>query len=150
MSIFPENITNISTENDTSQPIKKRGYKDILFDVEKKKIIVKDGNVIIASKKEQIKQWIFLLIHTEIDKYNIYKDTDFGIVFLYEMKGHDFYSSGFTIAQIKDELTEKIQAHQWVEKVENVEVDKGFNNLIITVTVIVDGEEIESEVVYNV
>lgn len=150
MSIFPENITDVSTENKISQSAKKRGYKDILFDVEKKKIIVKDGNVVIASKKEQIKQWIFLLIHTEIDKYKVYKDTNFGIVFLYEMRGHDFYSSGFTIAQIKDELTEKIQAHQWVEKVENVEVDKGFNNLIITVTVIVDGEEVESEVVYNV
>lgn len=150
MSIFPENITDVSTKNKISQSAKKRGYKDILFDVEKKKIIVKDGNVVIASKKEQIKQWIFLLIHTEIDKYKVYKDTNFGIVFLYEMRGHDFYSSGFTIAQIKDELTEKIQAHQWVEKVENVEVDKGFNNLIITVTVIVDGEEVESEVVYNV
>lgn len=150
MSIFPENITDVSTENKISQSAEKRGYKDILFDVEKKKIIVKDGNVVIASKKEQIKQWIFLLIHTEIDKYKVYKDTNFGIVFLYEMRGHDFYSSGFTIARIKDELTEKIQAHQWVEKVENVEVDKGFNNLIITVTVIVDGEEVESEVVYNV
>lgn len=150
MSIFPENITDVSTENKISQSAEKRGYKDILFDVEKKKIIVKDGNVVIASKKEQIKQWIFLLIHTEIDKYKVYKDTNFGIVFLYEMRGHDFYSSGFTIAQIKDELTEKIQAHQWVEKVKNVEVDKGFNNLIITVTVIVDGEEVESEVVYNV
>ena len=51
MSIFPENITNISTENNISQSAKKRGYKDILFDVEKKKIIVKDGNVVIASKK---------------------------------------------------------------------------------------------------
>lgn len=150
MSIFPENITDVSTENKISQSAEKRGYKDILFDVEKKKIIVKDGNVVIASKKEQIKQWIFLLIHTEIDKYKVYKDTNFGIVFLYEMRGHDFYSSGFTIAQIKDELTEKIQAHQWVEKVESIEVNKGFNNLIITVTVIVDGEEVESEVVYNV
>lgn len=150
MSIFPENITDVSTENKISQSAEKRGYKDILFDVEKKKIIVKDGNVVIASKKEQIKQWIFLLIHTEIDKYKVYKDTNFGIVFLYEMRGHDFYSSGFTIAQIKDELTEKIEAHKWVEKVENIEIEKGFNTLTITITVIVEGKEIESEVQVNV
>ena len=56
MSIFPENITDVSTENKISQSAEKRGYKDILFDVEKKKIIVKDGNVVIASKKKQIKQ----------------------------------------------------------------------------------------------
>ena len=47
-------------------------------------------------------------------------------------------------------LQKKYRLIKWVEKVENVEVDKGFNNLIITVTVIVDGEEVESEVVYNV
>lgn len=149
MSIFPENIKSNSTGNTLDQDSIK-GYKDILFDVEKKEIVVKDGNVIIADKKEQIKQWIFLLINTEIDKYKVYKDTDFGIVFLYEMRGYDFYSSGFTIAQIKDELTEKIEAHQWVEKVEDIEVEKGFNNLIITITVIVEGEEVESKVVYNV
>lgn len=149
MNIFPENIKSNSTGNTLDQDIIK-GYKDILFDVEKKEIVVKDGNVIIADKKEQIKQWIFLLINTEIDKYKVYKDTDFGIVFLYEMRGYDFYSSGFTIAQIKDELTEKIEAHQWVEKVEDIEVEKGFNNLIITITVIVEGEEVESKVVYNV
>lgn len=149
MSIFPENISNNLVSNQTLG-VEKRGYKDIWFDTQKKKIIIKDGAVIIASKKEQIKQWIYLLIYTEIDKYKIYKDTGFGIVFLYEMKGHDFYSSGFTIAQIKNELTEKIQTHPCVEKVESIEIEKGFNDLIITITVIAEGEKIESEVIYNV
>lgn len=150
MNIFPENITSSSIVDKASEQNKNKGYKDILFDTEKKKVIVKDGKVIIASKKEQIKQWIYLLIHTEIDKYKVYKDTGFGIVFLYEMRGRDFYSSGFTIAQIQDELTEKIQTHQWVEKVESVEIEKGFNNLIIKITVVVDGEEVKSEVIYSV
>ena len=149
MSIFPDNITvtnNINIKKSTN----KKGYKDILYDVEKKKVVIKDGNTVFTTPKEQLKQWIYLLIHTEIDKYKVYKDTKFGIVFLYEMRGHEFYSSGFTIAQIKDELTEKIEAHKWVEKVENIEVEKGFNTLTITVTVIVEGEEIESEVQMNV
>lgn len=149
MNIFPESISDISI-SETQVEQNSKGFKDILYDVEKRKIVIKDGNVIIASKKEQIKQWIFLLINTEFEKYKVYKDTKFGIVFLYEMRGHEFYSSGFTIAQIKDELTEKIEAHKWVEKVENIEVEKGFNTLTITVTVIVEGEEIESEVQVNV
>lgn len=149
MSIFPDNIT-VTNNINIKKTTNKKGYKDILYDVEKKKVVIKDGNTVFTTPKEQLKQWIYLLIHTEIDKYKVYKDTKFGIVFLYEMRGHEFYSSGFTIAQIKDELTEKIEAHKWVEKVENIEVEKGFNTLTITVTVIVEGEEIESEVQMNV
>lgn len=149
MSIFPYNIT-VTNNINIKKTTNKKGYKDILYDVEKKKVVIKDGNTVFTTPKEQLKQWIYLLIHTEIDKYKVYKDTKFGIVFLYEMRGHEFYSSGFTVAQIKDELTEKIEAHKWVEKVENIEVEKGFNTLTITVTVIVEGEEIESEVQMNV
>lgn len=149
MSIFPDNIT-VTNNINIKKTTNKKGFKDILYDVEKRKIVVKDGNVVIASKKEQIKQWIFLLINTEFEKYKVYKDTKFGIAFLYEMRGHEFYSSGFTIAQIKDELTEKIEAHKWVEKVENIEIEKGFNTLTIAITVIVEGKEIESEVQVNV
>lgn len=149
MSIFPDNIT-VTNNINIKKTTNKKGYKDILYDVEKRKIVVKDGNVVIASKKEQIKQWIFLLINTEFEKCKVYKDTKFGIAFLYEMRGHEFYSSGFTIAQIKDELTEKIEAHKWVEKVENIEIEKGFNTLTIAITVIVEGKEIESEVQVNV
>ena len=84
MTIFPEGMTSPLTIVEKQNTIKKEGYKDILYDVEKKKVIVKDGNVAIATKKEQIKQWIYLLINTEIGKYKIYKDTGFGIAFLYE------------------------------------------------------------------
>ncbi len=150
MTIFPESITASSMIAENESATKKEGYKDILYDVEKKKIIVKDGNVAIATKKEQIKQWIYLLINTEIGKYKIYKDTGFGIAFLYEVRGHEFYSSGFTIAQIKDELTKKIEKHNWVERVESVEIQVEFNTMIITTTVIVDDEAVESEVKYNV
>ena len=150
MTIFPEGMTSPLTIVEKQNTIKKEGYKDILYDVEKKKVIVKDGNVAIATKKEQIKQWIYLLINTEIGKYKIYKDTGFGIAFLYEIRGHEFYSSGFTIAQIKDELTKKIEKHSWVERVESVEIQVDFNTMIITTTVIVDNEAVESEVKYSV
>lgn len=150
MTIFPESMTSPLTIVEKQNTIKKEGYKDILYDVEKKKVIVKDGNVAIATKKEQIKQWIYLLINTEIGKYKIYKDTGFGVAFLYEIRGHEFYSSGFTIAQIKDELTKKIEKHSWVERVESVEIQVDFNTMIITTTVIVDNEAVESEVKYSV
>lgn len=57
----------------------------------------------IASKKQQIQQWLYLLIHTELGKYKVYENTNFGISFLYEMKGHEYYSSGFTVHKSKDD-----------------------------------------------
>lgn len=148
MSIFPARMTEETPKNVVDDT--KNGYKDIYFDIKTKKIVVVDGKVQIASKKQQIQQWLYLLIHTELGKYKVYENTNFGISFLYEMKGHEYYSSGFTVAQIQDELTEKIKIHKWVTDVESIKIDKGFAGLTITITLNIDGEIIESEVQYIV
>ena len=144
MGIFPVRMTEETPKNAVDDT--KNGYKDIYFDIKTKKIVVVDGKVQIASKKQQIQQWLYLLIHTELGKYKVYENMDFGISFLYEMKGHEYYSSGFTIAQIQDELTEKIKIHKWVDSVESIEIEKGFTGLNITITLNIGGESIESEV----
>lgn len=149
MNIFPNSINKdikLSKINTRASP----GTKDILFDTTKKRVVIQDGDTVITSIKEQIKQWLFMLIHTEIDKYKVYEDTNFGLYFLYAMKGHDFYSSGFTIAQIKQELTDKIERHEHIEKVTNIDIDKGFNNLIIKITLQLQDDILESEVIYDV
>lgn len=148
MGIFPVRMTEETPKNAVDDT--KNGYKDIYFDIKTKKIVVVDGKVQIASKKQQIQQWLYLLIHTELGKYKVYENTDFGISFLYEMKGHEYYSSGFTIAQIQDELTEKIKIHKWVDSVESIEIEKGFTGLNIAITLNIGGESIESEVQYIV
>lgn len=148
MGIFPVRMTEETPKNAVDDT--KNGYKDIYFDIKTKKIVVVDGKVQIASKKQQIQQWLYLLIHTELGKYKVYENTDFGISFLYEMKGHEYYSSGFTIAQIQDELTEKIKIHKWIDSVESIEIEKGFTGLNITITLEIGGESIESEVQYIV
>nr|DAX78444.1 MAG TPA: Protein of unknown function (DUF2634) [Caudoviricetes sp.] len=148
MSIFPARMTEETPKNAVDDT--KNGYKDIYFDIKTKKIVVADGKVQIASKKQQIQQWLYLLIHTELGKYKVYENTNFGISFLYEMKGHEYYSSGFTVAQIQDELTEKIKIHKWVTDVESIKIDKGFAGLTITITLNIDGDIIESEVQYIV
>ena len=128
----------------------KNGYKDIFFDVKSKKIVVEDGKVQIATKKQQIQQWLYLLINTEFGKYKVYENTEFGISFLYKMRGREYYSSGFTIAQIQDELIEKIKLHKYIDEVIEIKIEKDFNSLIITIVLKVDAETVESEVIYNV
>ena len=113
-------------------------------------MLVRDGKTEFTDKKKQVQQWIFLLIHTEMEKYKVYQDTEFGIRFLYEMRGNEFYSSGFTIAQIKDELEEKLLLNKNIQRVESIEITKKFNSLEFDIVVIVDDELIESEVELNV
>lgn len=151
MNIFPKGMS-ISSDIDveTSKNNSNIKYKDLLFDTVTKKVVVKDGKTEITNKKQQVQQWIFLLIHTEMDKYKVYQDTEFGIRFLYEMKGHEFYSSGFTMAQIKDELEEKLLLNDNIQKVESIEISKTFNSLEFDIVVIVEDETIESEVSINV
>lgn len=148
MGIFPVRMTEEIQKTVVDE--QKNGYKDIFFDVKSKKIVVEDGKVQIATKKQQIQQWLYLLINTEFGKYKVYENTEFGISFLYEMRGREYYSSGFTVAQIQDELTEKIKIHKWVTDVESIKIDKGFAGLTITITLNIDGEIIESEVQYIV
>ncbi len=130
--------------------VAKKGYKDILFDYKKKKIVVNDGKLLIATKTEQLQQWLYLLINTEVGKYKVYENNEFGIIFLYEMRGKEYYTSGFTIASIKDELTEKILQHHLVDEVVDIQIERNFNTLTLNIILSVDNEIVESEVSVNV
>ncbi|WP_300343395.1 DUF2634 domain-containing protein [Fusobacterium sp.] len=150
MSIFPKSLNTTSSVIVTNSETLITKYKDLLFDTTTKKVVVKDGKTEFTDKKKQVQQWIFLLLHTEMEKYKVYQDTEFGIRFLYEMKGNEFYSSGFTIAQIKDELEEKLLLNKNIQRVESIEITKNFNSLEFAIAVIVEDELIESEVKLNV
>lgn len=150
MSIFPKSFNTISSVTVTNSKTLINKYKDLLFDTTTKKVIVKDGKTEFTDKKKQVQQWIFLLLHTEMEKYKVYQDTEFGIRFLYEMRGNEFYSSGFTIAQIKDELEEKLLFNKNIQSVESINITKNFNSLVFDIVVIVNDELIKSEVELNV
>lgn len=87
MSIFPKSLNTISSVTITNSETLNNKYKDLLFDTTTKKVVVKDGKTEFTDKKKQVQQWIFLLLHTEMEKYKVYQDTEFGIRFLYEMRG---------------------------------------------------------------
>ena len=150
MSIFPKSLNTITSIIIANSETSNNKYKDLLFDITSKKVVVRDGKTEFTDKKKQVQQWIFLLLHTEMEKYKVYQDTEFGIRFLYEMRGNEFYSSGFTIAQIKDELEEKLLLNKNIQRVESIEITKKFNSLEFDIVVIVDDELIESEVELNV
>ena len=150
MSIFPKSLNTTSSVIVTNSETLITKYKDLLFDTTTKKVVVKDGKTEFTDKKKQVQQWIFLLLHTEMEKYKVYQDTEFGIRFLYEMRGNEFYSSGFTITQIKDELEEKLLLNKNIQSVESIDITKNFNSLVFDIVVIVNDELVKSEVELNV
>lgn len=143
MSIFPQidnEILNVLDEN------KVIGFKEPLFDFQTKRIVLKDGKVVYCTEKQAIKQWVTLLINTQIDKYNIYKNTEFGLTDLYNLIGHEFQN--FLVSELKRELKEKIKEKQGVKDVININVSNEFNSLKIELTILTEYDEIiEDEVI---
>jgi hypothetical protein len=144
MSIFPvvEEV-----EDSTTEEIENINTVNPAFDYENKNIILKDGKVTFYTGKEKIQQWIKLLIRTEVDKYRIYEDTEFGLANFYNLLGHQLFNSSYGISEMKAELQEKIEAKEEVSSVEDITITYKSNKLYIELTVIVDEETLEMEVV---
>ncbi|MCQ9627783.1 DUF2634 domain-containing protein [Cetobacterium somerae] len=123
------------------------GTKEPLFDFKTKQIVIKDGKVVMATKIEQVMQWIELLIRTEVDKYAVYKDTNFGMTNLYALRGHSLFETPFFIMELEREIKEKIEAKSDISSVTDIKTEYNFNKLIISITVeLVSGETLTREV----
>ena len=144
MNIFPK-FDNIDvTENiEVSENIK---FKEPLFDFESGKTVIKDGNTVMTNKEQHIQQYITLLIRTEVNKFKVYKGTDFGLTDLYEQQGKQIFTTPFVIEEIKRELREKCILNPNIEFVTNIEVSINFNTVKIEITVQVQGKELIMEV----
>lgn len=143
MSIFPVFNTELKEDVKTET----FGSKEPLFDFKTKKIVMKDGKVVMATKLEQAMQWIELLIRTEVDKYAVYKGTDFGMTNLYALRGHSLFETPFFIMELEREIKEKIEDKSDISSVTNIKTEYNFNKLIISITVeLISGETLTREV----
>lgn len=146
MSIFPVFNKELKEEIKTES----FGTKEPLFDFKKKQIVMKDGKVVMATKVEQVMQWIELLIRTEVDKYEVYKDTDFGMTNLYALRGHSLLETPFFIMELEREIKEKIEGKNDVSSVTDIKTEYNFNKLLISITVVLkSGETLTREVEYD-
>ncbi len=146
MSIFP--VFNKELKEDIKT--ESFGTKEPLFDFKKKQIVIKDGKVVMATKVEQVMQWIELLIRTEVDKYEVYKDTDFGMTNLYALRGHSLFETPFFIMELEREIKEKIEGKNDVSSVTDIKTEYNFNKLLISIIVVLkSGETLTREVEYD-
>ena len=144
MSIFPD--INLELEED-EEKVNFKDSKEPLFDFKTKQIVIKDGKIVYCTDKQKIEQWVELIIRTTINKYNVYKDTDFGFSKLYEYRGHQIFASNFGISELKREMKEKLEGHREIILVKNIKISQVFNVLKIELTLELAREELEKEVI---
>ena len=93
---------------------------------------------------EALKQWIYCLLRTKRNEYEIYSD-EYGVE-LEALLGQDFE---FACVEIEEEITDAISIDDRIESVEEFTFQKlGNNSLLVTFTVvsIFGNTEIETEV----
>jgi len=144
MGIFPN--TNLEVE-DKQQVTDFKSSKEPLFDFKKKQIVITDGKIIYCTYRQKIEQWVELIIRTTINKYEVYKDTGFGLSKLYEYRGHQIFASNFGISELKREIKEKLEGHKEIILAKNIKISQDFNVLKIGLTLELVEEDLEKEVI---
>lgn len=115
-----------------------------LFDFEKGQYVIKDGKIVECTQEEAIRQWVGFLIKTPADKFEVYKDSYFGM-YIHNLIG--WKDAGFVASEIKRELTEKCPDNRAIEKIEDFEFSRNGGVMNIKFTAIKkDNEEVEVDI----
>lgn len=117
-----------------------------LFDFDKNVYVAEGGRLIYATEIEAVEQWIKFLILSELDKYNIYKETGFGLKSGYEIIGYKQAPKGYLESNLKLELSEKIKAHKLITRVYDFTFNRDGDLLTINFSIDSSAGTIRSEV----
>ena len=94
-----------------------------LFDFNNKSYVIRDGKLVVATYEEAIKQWVTMLLITEINKYEIYKSSEFGIS-LSNFIGRRDLPTGVIASEAKRMIEEKALLHPEIEAVNGFSVTR--------------------------
>ena len=142
--MFPtqENILKENNLNDDKTTI---NGKSFLFDFNSDEFELKDGKLSTIEKLEALKIWINKILITDKRKYEIYKNTDYGIENLRELITSD-YPFEFIKSEVERAVKEILLKNKDIQSVENFEFERNKRLLIIRFNVISNFGLIESEV----
>ncbi|SDT22270.1 Protein of unknown function [Paenibacillaceae bacterium GAS479] len=130
--MFPE--INIITDTETLPAETKRMGKVFLFDFQTGKHVLKDGKPVEASYEEAIKQWIMMLLTTEIDEYAVYKGSDFGLRTKHYIGNR--IPIGTVSSDYKQQIEDKILLHPEILSIDNFAMERTDNRVIVSFSVV--------------
>ena len=93
------------------------------FDYQMCEIPVLDGRILLYDNLDAVRYWIEKQIHTIKDKYEVYKNVDFGLCDLKELITSGFPEM-FVRSQIESDITERLLEHPNIKEVSEFEFKK--------------------------
>ena len=108
--------------------------KVFLFDFNTKRHVLRDGKPVETTYEEAIKQWLTMLLITEVNKFKVYKDSGFGVEFL-QFIGRRDLPVGVIVSEVKRQLEEKALQHPEIEGLSNFEIVRENNVAVISFNV---------------
>ena len=105
-----------------------------LFDFKTGDFIIKDGNPVTVTGINALKIWIDKILHTQLNRYQIYNGTAYGanIEDLVIGKG---YGSAFTASELKCEIETALLQNEDIYSVSDFEITRNRDILNVTFTV---------------
>ena len=108
--------------------------KVFLFDFNTKRHVLRDGKPVETTYEEAIKQWLTMLLITEVNKFKVYKDSGFGVEFL-QFIGRRDLPVGVIVSEVKRQLEEKALQHPEIEGLSDFEIVRENNVAVISFNV---------------
>ena len=144
--MFPEINVNIE---EIATPSREKLGKVFLFDFEMGRHVIRDGKPVECTEVQAVKQWIELLLKTQLDKYPIYKNTFFGLS-TDDIIGNKSNPLIMAQAILEEEIKEKCKEHILIRAVTNFNIERTNQGLIISFKVVLkNGNQQGVDVIVN-
>lgn len=138
------------SEDEETLPSESMG-KVFLFDFAEQRLVLKDGKPVEATYEQAIKQWVSMLLITEMDKYAVYDGTGFGIG-LTQFIGRKDIPLPTVVSEVSRQISEKVLLHLEITGADGFTINR--DNGVATIGFIVTTRQgstvdVESEVKYS-
>lgn len=120
--------------------------KTFSFDFSTGDFIVTDGKIVILENLDAIKMWIEKVLRTEKNRFEIYKNIEYGVT-LEDLTVGQNYSQAFIEVELKREISEALLKNKYIKSLSGWFIKKENPVLNISFTVnLIDGLSFTQEV----
>jgi len=143
--MFPGQDNSIKdNQKNSSSEIYSNG-KSFLFDFNSGEFKLQHGKLSTIERLESLKSWINKILRTDKNKYEIYKNTSYGVENLKDLLASN-YPFEFIKAEIERSIKEALLKNKNIKSVERFEFERNNRLLKVSFDVISNFGLIESEV----
>ena len=146
--MLPEQDDYIIQNNTENNKTSVSNGKSFLFDFSKGDFATDDnGNLIETTKIDSLKMWIEKVLKTDINSFDIYKDSDYGVESLLDLVTSDF-PMAFKKSEIERAVTKALLENSDIKSVQNFEFQRNKRLLTVSFDCTTIYGNVESEVVF--